>query len=166
MSANGGTVRVAGPDPFDPRGLDGYCGFCGAGNGHLGDQGDDSSEFLPSFVRTGVPGRYKFASHPNACESDRQWISWCGSCTDGLAHKFQRLDNRNLEAVLASSELLLSLDPIRWDAWDALPGPEFDEAVARSDDPSVHAGKLVTEREIILIRRELARRSDARHALR
>jgi len=116
-------------------------------------------------VRTGEPGRYKFAPHVNALKPDRQWVTWCGNCPDGLAHKYQRHNDLNLEALLASSELLLSLDPIRWDAWDASPGPELEAAIARSDDLSVHAGKLVTEREIILIRQEQARRSDVRHVL-
>lgn len=135
----------------------GTCGFCGIGDGWLGEQGDESSQYLHSSVRTGTPGDWKYTPHENALDGDNQYIMWCGSCVRGLIHKYQRYDDTNLRALLLSTQLRLELDGIRWTLWSA-EGDERDALKKTQDDPSIHLDKLSLESNLYHMQAEQSRR--------
>jgi hypothetical protein len=129
----------------------GTCGFCGAGGGYLGEQGDDLSQRLHSAVRTGSsPDTYKYKTHPNAY--NQNYVMWCGQCVGGLKHKFQRYSDTNLNALIASYQLRLEMDGVRWAGW------EFKEARKYGDDPAIHLDKLHIMRDLEDARNERLRR--------
>lgn len=150
----------------DHRGEPGYCAFCGTGGGHLGDQGDESSMYLHSAVRSGEPGNWKYATHPVVFYAHpnnhllSQQILWCGECEDGLAHCYQRYDDANLASFIEGYSLILKLDPIRWDMWSATTPEEIKEAQAKLDDVFIHGEKLRFRRQIDLMQQEQRRRSN------
>lgn len=144
-------------------GESGTCGFCGTGEGWLGEQGDESTQYLHSAVRTGEPGDWKYERHPNAVpdygEEEKgpgQHIIWCGGCVGGLAHKYQRFDDTNLHALFISYKVRLELDGLRWTHWE-----ERSEEFRRAhppDDTAIHMDKLRVEREITDMQNEKFRR--------
>jgi hypothetical protein len=144
--------------PGDP----GTCGFCGVGNGYLGDQGDESTQYLHSSVRTGKPGAWKYETHPGAVPDSkgskyRQQIIWCGHCVGGLKHKYQRLDDHNLAVKHTVYQLWNEMDGPRWAAHFAKEGQTAMKKIR--DDPSVHMEKLHVERELGDMQNELFRRA-------
>jgi hypothetical protein len=142
-------------EPGDP----GTCGFCGTGDGWLGDQGDESTQYLHSSVRTGDPGEWKYEKHPGALKRDKQYIIWCGNCIGGLKHKFQRLDDHNLRAEHTALSLWQQLDGPRWATWNPQ-DPEEEAAFKKvRDDPAVHLEKLGRESRINDLQNELFRRA-------
>ena len=146
-------------------GESGTCGFCEIGDGWLGDQGDESPQYLHSAVKTGEPGDYSYERHPNALPDSHdpsrpgQRIMWCGQCMGGLKHKFQRYDDHNLKAEHMALKFWLELDGPRWGAWEA-DTPE-EKAVARryQDDVAIHMDKLNRERRVSDLQNELFRRA-------
>ena len=146
-------------------GKTGTCGFCGTGDGYLGDQGDESTQYLHSSVRSGEPGKWEFAPHPNSLPASHdktklgQSIIWCGRCLGGLKHKFQRHDDHNLSSEHLALKFWLELDGPRWGAWDAST-PEIKDVVRKyQDDSSIHMQKLGRERMVSDIQNELFRRA-------
>lgn len=133
---------------------DGTCGFCGRGDGHLGEQGDERSEYLEALARTGVPGEWVYEPLAVMADSNGQ-ILWCGTCLRGLAHRFQRFDDRNLFARQASYELYLTIDPVRWSS--SRPTPASEHRLV-PDDFAVHVQKVSMSDEVALIAAELTRR--------
>jgi len=135
----------------------GVCGFCGTGGGWLGEQGDERSQHLHGAVRTGEPGHWKYEKHPNSTESRR--VLWCGGCDEGLAHKYQRLDDHNLNTKYRVYKLWNEMDGPRWSLWEMEKDePGREAAKAMQDDPGVHIEKLSVEREIGDMWREIVRR--------
>lgn len=126
----------------------GVCGFCGTGGGHLGEQGDENSCFLHSAIKI---GEREFKTHPGALKSDSQRIMWCGQCESGLAHKYSRYDNLNLQGLVASIKARFEVDPMRWGRWEG-------NKDAPVDDPSVHLRKLWDRKELYNLEEELKRR--------
>lgn len=130
-----------------PKGDSGFCGFCGRGGGYLGDQGDERSRYLHSTVRTGTPGNWDYNSHPDALKNNKQLIMWCGTCSDGLTHKYQRHDDLNLKSMLKVFKYWDELDPIR------------DTSTEVRDDPTIDIDKMHRLDSIKEIQQELERRS-------
>lgn len=118
------------------------CAFCGLGR--RGETGDETTQYLHSSVRTGEPGNYKYKTHPDAWDENPQYITWCGQCDGGSAHKYQRYTDTNLKAKKSAYEIWLVEDPMQWEA--------------PYDDPAVHLEKLRAYDEIHHIERELKRR--------
>lgn len=138
----------------------GTCGFCGYGDGYLGEQGDETTQELHAAVRTGEPGHWTYAPHPNAQGPDGQLITWCGLCVGGLAHKYQRYDDTNLRALFISSKVRLELDGLRWSHWETDRGEEDDKLRAlHGEDVAIHMDKLRIERDIRDMQDELFRRA-------
>ncbi len=137
----------------------GTCGFCGFGDGRLGDQGDESTQLLHAAIRVGKPGEWSYGKHPNALEPHKQSVVWCGHCVSGLAHKFQRLDDHNLNAEFMAMSFWLELDGPRWGAWEAR--TEDDRAAAKKyqDDVAVHMDKLNRQRRLDDLQNEKFRRA-------
>lgn len=135
----------------------GTCGFCGYGDGWLGEQGDETTQTLHAAVRSGEPGNYSYAPHPNATGYLDQTILWCGSCYRGLRHKYQRYDDTNLRAHFLSSKLRLELDGLRWVGWDV---NEEERPIVKKylDDPALHLEKLRIDRNIADMQEEQFRR--------
>lgn len=156
-----------GEDKTKP-GDSGTCGFCGYGDGYLGEQGDESTMYLHSAVRTGEPGDWKYERHPNALPetsadgtamSPGQRIIWCGNCVSGLKHMFQRLDDHNLKAEHMALKFWLELDGPRWGAWSAETDEERAVTKKYQDDLAIHLDKLHRERRVGLLQQELFRRA-------
>lgn len=134
----------------------GTCGFCGAGDGHLGETGDESSQYLSAVVRTGEAPDWKYDQHPNGNDG---MMVWCGHCVSGLAHKFQRYDDHNLRAKFLSYKVRNEMDGPRWSLWEAQEGPERDALLKLKDDQAVHLEKLHVERELEDMQQEQFRRA-------
>jgi hypothetical protein len=135
----------------------GTCGFCGTGDGHLGEQGDETSQTLHGSVRTGHAPDWEYKRHPNA--DDTGQILWCGQCVGGLHHKFQRYDDHNLRAKFLAYKVWNEMDGPRWALWEASDGAERDALRQLKDDMAVHAEKLYVEREVQLMQDEQFRRA-------
>lgn len=128
----------------------GTCAFCGFGGGYLGDQGDETTQYLRGAVRTGEPGSYEYTQHPNSHGNPPQTVTWCGQCVGGLKHKHQRYDDTNLRAALIAGKVRLELDGLRWSHWEVDRGEE-KEAFTRAhppDDTAIHLDKLRCERDV------------------
>lgn len=145
-------------------GKSGTCGFCGYGDGWLGDQGDESTVYLPSVVRVGdSPDEWKYERHPNALpdygsDEDKpgQSIIWCGNCVGGLKHLWQREDDQNLNAEKMALGIWLELDGLRWEAHYA----DKDSPLKKlRDDPAIHLDKMRRERRYHLAEKEQFRRA-------
>jgi hypothetical protein len=143
----------------------GTCGFCGTGDGWLGDQGDDSTQYLHSAVRTvDEDGEFHYEPHPGARpdswapDNPGQTIIWCGHCVGGLEHKFQRYDDLNLRAEHTALSLWLEMDGPRWSVFH---GDEEDQETFRKyrDDLAIHADKLRREQRVADLQNELFRRA-------
>ena len=146
-------------------GKNGTCGFCGFGDGWLGDQGDESTQYLHSAVKSGTPGDWKYDRHPNALEDSHrpgepgQTIIWCGHCVGGLKHKFQRYDDHNLQAEFQALKFWLELDGPRWGAWEAHSDEEKQIVKKYQDDVAIHMDKLGRQKRVHDIQNELFRRA-------
>lgn len=140
-------------------GYDGWCGFCGAGDGHLGEQGDERSELLNAAVRSGEGPYWNYAAHPGAIKNDHGGLTfgilWCGICDLGLAHKYQRFTDHNLQVQLMIYKTWNDLDGCKWDLWNL---PQDDPAWKNIDDPAIHLVKRRRQDEIPLLEREVERR--------
>lgn len=136
----------------------GTCAFCGMGGGYLGGTGDETTQHLHSSVRTGEPGNWKYKTLEGAKVAS--YVTWCGMCHRGLAHKYQRYDDHNLRALQVSYEVRLKLDGIRWEFW----GATKEERAAMieggyvPDDIAVHNEKLHVETDLRDIQEEIFRR--------
>lgn len=130
-------------DPFTE------CAFCD--RTHLGDQGDETTQYLEGVVRV---GRDRFVDHPYA---HNRRVLWCGVCAEGRKHKYQRYDNQNLRGLLAGIKARLEVDPIKWYLWEFdANGPRIEE---EADDFLVHNHKLDLADSIPQIEAELVERT-------
>lgn len=135
----------------------GTCAFCGFGQGYLGEQGDETTQYLNSVVRRGEAPDWQYETHENAW-GNGNYVTWCGNCLGGLKHKFQRYDDTNLRALYLSSKMRLELDGLRWFIWEA-DDEEKDVARRYKDDPAIHLDKLRLERSITDMENEQFRRA-------
>lgn len=138
----------------------GTCSFCGYGDGHLGDQGDETTQYMQGVVRTGEVGEWTYEPHPNAYGDDGRTVTWCGHCVGGLAHKFQRYDDANLHAAHVAGKVRLELDGLRWTHWE-VEGRERDQLRKHhpQDDGAIHLEKLRLERDLTDMQDEKFRRA-------
>lgn len=139
----------------------GTCSFCGFGDGHLGETGDETTQYMHSAVRTGEQP-WSYEPHPNAWGGHSQSVTWCGNCVGGLAHKFQRYDDVNLRAAHVAGKVRMELDGIRWVHWDTASDRDENAAVKKhhpQDDPAVHMEKLNLARDLDDMQNEELRRA-------
>lgn len=145
-------------------GYSGWCGFCGAGDGRLGEQGDERSHWMHSAVNVGTKIDRNYEYHPGSIKSRvtgelTSRILWCGNCDEGLTHRYLRYSDDNLEAMLTVYKLWHELDPPKWYLWEVT---DKDRAARESDDPAIHVDKVNRQDEIALIQREWRRRQQAK----
>lgn len=138
----------------------GTCGFCGGGDGWLGEMGDETTERLEGVVRVGLAGKWTYEPHPNMISGHGRYVVWCGGCLGGLKHKFQRLDDHNLQAEKQALSFWLALDGLRWESW-GVDGEEYEIANSYRDDTAVHIQKLSRRRRLHLLQAEQMRRAGA-----
>lgn len=135
----------------------GTCSFCGFGDGCLGEQGDEMTQYLHGAVRHGEAPDWTYQQHPNAWGDPPQRVTWCGMCVGGLIHKFQRYDDTNLHAAHIAGQVRLELDGLRWSGWDEKKVRE--QPLGHADDPGIHLEKLALSRIVDDMQNEKFRRA-------